>query len=61
MTKQSRLKTIIYSALITLTLWAGDQAIKGVGDLETATVRAATKSYENYRFPVAKIPEKNYG
>ena len=54
------LKTIIGSILITSLLWAGDQAAIGVVEGEKQAVIATAEAYENYKNPVAVVPEVNY-
>lgn len=59
----SNLKTIIYSALITLNLWVGDSILRGAIEGEKQAVRAVAQAYENYRCPLTvalNSPINNY-
>lgn len=63
MTKESNLKIVVLSALVTLNMWAGDQVIGGaieLGRKATApVVIPAAKAYVDCRYPVAQIPDSN--
>ena len=61
---KSNLKTIIGFVLITSLLWAGDQATIGVvesgkylAEKEKQTVKTAAWAYENWKNPVAVVPD----